>query len=105
MLLKLVDSRQNMTTVNPDSEWLSPGRRAGQPLRSSTLLEHLRNDLGLPAQATKSATLRQLVLQAPAPVVADALGFSAKHLTRVWGEAGGSWTTYSTRETGRDSTR
>ncbi|MFE7801484.1 hypothetical protein [Nocardia sp. NPDC057440] len=69
------------------------------------MLEHLRNDPGLPAQATKSATLRQLVLQAPAPVVADALGFSAQHLTRVWGEAGRSWTTYSTKETGRDSTR
>lgn len=104
MLLELVDNRQNMTTVNPESQWLFPGRRAGQPVHLSTLLGHLRQDLGLPAQATKSATLRQLVLQAPAPVLADALGFSAKHMTRVWGEAGGSWTTYSTRETGHHST-
>ena len=65
-------------------------------------MEHLRNDLDLPTQATKSATLRQLVLQAPAPVVADALGYSAKHMTRIWGAAGGSWTTYATRERGRD---
>jgi integrase len=105
MLLELVGNRQNMNTVNPASYWLFPGRRAGQPVHFSTLLGHLRHDLGLPAQATKSATLRQLVLQAPAPVVADALGFSAKHMTRIWGAAGGSWTTYATRERGRDSPR
>ncbi|MRH93328.1 hypothetical protein GFY24_38945 [Nocardia sp. SYP-A9097] len=81
-----------------------PGRRTGQPVHFNTLLGHLRDDLDLPAQATKSATLRQLVLQAPAPVVADALGFSANHMNRIWAEAGGSWTTYSTRETSRDST-
>ncbi|MEU7632046.1 aldehyde dehydrogenase family protein [Nocardia sp. NPDC049220] len=28
-----------------------------------------------------------------------------KHMTRVWAETGGSWTTYFTRETRRDSTR
>jgi integrase len=102
MLLELLGNRQNMNTVNPDSHWLFPGRRADQPLHVSTLLEHLRDDLGLPPQATKAATLRQLVLQAPASVVADALGFSAKHMTRIWAEAGGSWTTYSTREIRRD---
>lgn len=103
MLLELVGNRQNMTTMNPTSRWLFPGRRAGQPVHVSTLLDHLRDDLGLLSQATKAATLRQLVLQAPAAVVADALGFSAKHLTRIWAEAGGSWTTYSTRESGRES--
>lgn len=85
-------------------------RHPGIPKRNHrrhrpALLGHLRHDLGLPAQATKSATLRQLVLQAPAPVVADALGFSAKHMTRIWGAAGSGWTTYATRERGRDSPR
>ncbi|MFE3230280.1 hypothetical protein, partial [Nocardia sp. NPDC059228] len=51
MLLELIDNRQNMTTVNPDSPWLFPGRRAGQPAHFSTLLQHLRDDLGLPVQA------------------------------------------------------
>ncbi|WP_416567296.1 hypothetical protein [Nocardia testacea] len=83
MLLELIDNR-------PDSHWLFPGRRARQPVHPDTLLSHLRDDLGLPPQATKAVTLRQLVLQAPAPVGADALGFSAKHMTRVWGEADGS---------------
>jgi hypothetical protein len=49
----------------------------------------------LPAQATRVAALRQLVLQAPAPVVADALGYHNKHVTKVWAETGGNWKTYA----------
>ncbi|WP_330256900.1 hypothetical protein OG874_21460 [Nocardia sp. NBC_00565] len=85
----LVENRQNLSTVNADSQWLFPGRLAGQPLHFSTLLGHLRADLDLPSQATRAATLRQLVLQAPAPVIADALGFSAHHMNRIWTVAGG----------------
>lgn len=44
--------------------------------------------------ATRAADLRQLVLQAPAPVIADALGFHTK-LARVWTDAGGTWKTYA----------
>ncbi|MFQ6331398.1 hypothetical protein ACLMAL_35430 [Nocardia sp. CWNU-33] len=53
------------------------------------------DDLGLPTGATRAATLRQLVLQAPAPVIADALGFSAHHMNRIWTAAGGSWKSYA----------
>jgi hypothetical protein len=95
MLVELVGNRQNLSTVNSDSQWLFPGRLAGQPLHFSTLLGHLCADLDLPAQATRAATLRQLVLQAPAPVIADALGFSAHHMNRIWTAAGGSWNTYA----------
>ncbi|WP_406270857.1 hypothetical protein OH799_29585 [Nocardia sp. NBC_00881] len=95
LLLKLVGSRQNMNTVNAGSCWLFPGRLAGQPLHHSTLLGHLRDDLGLPTGATRAATLRQLVLQAPAPVIADALGFSTHHMNRIWTAAGGSWKSYA----------
>ena len=41
------------------------------------------------------AALRQLVLQAPAPVIADALGYHNKHVAKVWTEAGGNWKTYA----------
>ncbi len=41
------------------------------------------------------AALRQLVLQAPAPVIADALGYHTKHVAKVWTEAGGTWKTYA----------
>lgn len=74
---------------------MHPGRRAGQPLHFSALLGHLRADLDLPSRATRASTLRQLVRQAPAPVIADALGFSAHHMNRIWTAAGGSWNTYA----------
>jgi hypothetical protein len=82
------------TAANPASRWLFPGRRAGQPLQPKTLLP-LIHELGIPAQATRIAALRQLVLQAPAPVVADALGYHTKHVARVWTDAGGDWRTYA----------
>jgi hypothetical protein len=41
------------------------------------------------------AALRQLVLQAPAPVIADTLGYHTTHVAKVWTEAGGNWKTYS----------
>jgi hypothetical protein len=71
-----------------------PGNRAGQPLHPKTLLA-LIHDLGVPAAATRTVALRQLVSQAPAPVVADALGYHNKHVTRVLADAGGTWKTYA----------
>lgn len=95
ILLQLVDNRQNMNSAtNPGSRWLFPGKRAGQPLHARTLLP-LIHQLGIPAQATRVAALRQLVLQAPAPVIADALGYHTKHVAKVWTEAGGNWKTYA----------
>ncbi|MFE9328496.1 hypothetical protein ACIHDR_46935 [Nocardia sp. NPDC052278] len=38
LVLDLIDRRTNMrTATNPNSRWLFPGRRAGQPLRPETL--------------------------------------------------------------------
>ena len=69
LLLQLADSRQNMNTAtNPASRWLFPGRRAGQPLHPDTMAT-LLGKFGIPARAALTASLRQLVLQAPAPVM------------------------------------
>jgi integrase len=94
LILELAANRQNMNTAaNPTCRWLFPGKRAGQPLHPKTLLA-LIHDLGVPAGATRTAALRQLVIQAPAPVVADALGYHNKHVTKVLADAGGTWKTY-----------
>jgi hypothetical protein len=101
LLLELADNRQNTNSAaSPSNRWLFPGTRAGQPLHPRTLLP-LIHELGIPAQATRVAALRQLVLQAPAPVVADALGFHNKHVARVWTDAGGTWKTYAPGDHGR----
>lgn len=94
MLVDLTANRPNMNTAtNPDSDWLFPGGRARQPLSPGALLQQLRA-LGLPVAQTRTAAFRQLVLQAPAPVVAQALGYhhgtATKHRTAV----GGTWNRY-----------
>jgi hypothetical protein len=95
ILLQLVDNQQDPTSAaSPGSGWLFPGYRAGQPLHPRTLLP-LIHRLGIPAQATRVAALRQLVLQAPAPVIADALGYHNRHVAKVWTATGGNWKTYA----------
>ncbi|WP_433183033.1 hypothetical protein [Actinoallomurus sp. CA-150999] len=95
LLADLIDHRQNMNTAtNPDARWLFPGRRAGQPLNIDTMLRQLK-DHGFPAQAARTTTLRRLVLQAPAPVIAQSLGFHHNTATRVATEAGQTWTRYA----------
>ena len=70
-----------------------PGR-AERPLHSRSLADQVRN-LGIPGAASRAATLRQLVLQAPAPVIAQALGFHDKTTTRIAAQAGGTWNRYA----------
>jgi len=50
------------------SRWLFPGRRPGQPLSYISLSQGLR-DLGVPLRLARVAAIRQLALQAPAPVI------------------------------------
>jgi len=95
LLLQATAQRDNLqTATNPGARWLFPGRRGGQPLHVSTLSELVR-DLGVPARAGRTAALRQLVLQAPAPVVAQALGYHHHTTARVATEAGTPWSRYA----------
>ena len=77
-----------------DARWLFPGRRAGQPLTVDTIAALIR-DLGVPTVPGRLAALRQLVLQAPAPVVAQALGFHHDTTQRHHAAVGGTWNRYS----------
>ncbi|MGW4409694.1 hypothetical protein ACWEJ6_37090 [Nonomuraea sp. NPDC004702] len=91
LLLQLADERPHLNTAtNPGARWLFPGRRADQPANPGTLREHLRL-AGFLTSTARPAALRQLVLQAPAPVIARALGFHDKTTTRVAADAGGTW--------------
>jgi hypothetical protein len=95
LLLQATAQRDNLqTATNPGARWLFPGRRGGQPLHASHLAALVR-DLGVPALAGRTAALRQLVLQAPAPVVAQALGYHHSTTTRVATEAGTPWSCYA----------
>lgn len=76
--------------------WLFPGKLAGQPIAYHTLGKSLRK-LGFPLMDARVSALRQLVLQAPAPVIADALGFHQTTATRQVANAGGTWNRYAAR--------
>jgi hypothetical protein len=92
LLLALRDQRTSMrTATNAGARWLFPGRRAGQPLTVDAIAPLIR-DLGVPGRL---AALRQLVLQAPAPVVAQALGIHHHTTQRHHAAAGGAWNRYT----------
>ncbi|MEV1066900.1 hypothetical protein [Streptomyces sp. NPDC050263] len=95
MLLDYLGQRPNTrTATNPEARWLFPGRRAGQPMTPEALAPRLRN-LGFPTRPGRTAAIRHLVLQAPAPVIARMLGYNDDHTTRIAEEAGGTWRHYA----------
>jgi hypothetical protein len=74
----------------------SGGKLTGQPASYRPMLIQLRNH-GLPMRTARISALRQLVLQAPAPViaVAVALGFHHTTTTRQHINAGAPWSRYA----------
>ncbi|MFF4181385.1 hypothetical protein [Streptomyces sp. NPDC001750] len=80
--------------TNQASPWLFPGRRAGQPFRPDHL-SALLNEIGVPVAAAHGAAIRQQLIEMPAPVVADALGYHDKATTRLLKETGGTWSRYA----------
>lgn len=95
LLLEHITNRGNMNTAtNPASRWLFPGRRTGQPLGPNHL-SALLNKVGIPIAAARGAAIRQQLLELPAPVVADALGYHDKTTSRLRNETGGTWSRYA----------
>ena len=90
LLLELAGNQPASTRTR----WLFPGQNAGQPLAAGTMLVHLRR-LGFPTGPARLSALRQLVLQAPAPVIARSLGYHDNTTTRIAVEAGKTWNQYA----------
>jgi hypothetical protein len=96
MLTELAANRVNMNTAtNPACLWLFPGQRSGQPLTPGALRQQLQA-LGIPTTQARTSAFRQLVLQAPAPVVARALGYGHGTATAHAIAGGGTWSRYLT---------
>ncbi len=94
LLHQLAAARHDHVPANHASEWLFPGRHAGQPVSYRAMFTQLR-DLGLPMRTARISALRQLVLAVPAPVIADALGFHYTTTTRQHINAGATWSRYA----------
>lgn len=99
MLTELAANRVNMNTAtNPACLWLfPPASAAGSPSRQALLASSSRRSASPPPRPARSA-FRQLVLQAPAPVVARALGYGYGYgyetATAHAIAAGGTWSRY-----------
>ena len=90
-----LQARPNMATAaNPESPWLFPGYRPGQPLNSSYLMRRLR-DAGIHLLGARNSALRQLVLDMPPAVVAQALGYSPQVAENHARHDGATWATYA----------
>jgi integrase len=69
LVAALADERRNVTGAgHPDSDWLFPGGRAGQPIEPDQLAERL-NRHGV-TRAARTAALDALLATVPAPVLA-----------------------------------
>jgi hypothetical protein len=93
LLHQLAATRHDHVPANHGSNWLFPGRHAGQPAEYHSIAARLREH-GLPLRTARISALRQLVLQVPAPVIADALGFHHTTTTRQHVNAGATWSRY-----------
>ncbi|MEY9849704.1 hypothetical protein [Streptacidiphilus sp. MAP5-3] len=82
------------TATNRDSRWLFLGRRAAQPMNPYALAD-LINDLGIATTASRAAAIRQRVLEMPAPVVTDALGYHPVTTAKLTAQGGGTWSRYA----------
>jgi hypothetical protein len=97
LLLQQRPNRTSMNTAtNPDACWLFPGERAGQPLTPGAFKTGFAK-LGIPTVQARTAAFRQLAIQAPAPVVAQALGYHASTAHEHHAAAGAMWSQYAGR--------
>lgn len=89
-------NRANLTTTttNPTSRLLFPGRRAGQPLHPTSTRLCLQR-LAIPNLNGTTRAIRELPLQAPAPVVAGMLGYNPEHTEQLATQAGATWKRYA----------
>lgn len=81
------------TGSSSGSEWLFPGYRAGQHIHPSTLMERLR-ETGIDLLGAGNASLRALVKEVPAPLVAEMLGYSYQVTQKHSAAAAEPWSRY-----------
>ena len=99
MVTELIARRPNLNTAtNPTSPFLFPGRSANRHLLPATL-RTAAIQMGIDLMGARSGALRQLVLECPPPVVAEALGYSYQAIDRHARLAGSPWSSYAALRT------
>jgi hypothetical protein len=95
LLTEHLASRPNMRTGSSSgSPWLFPGYRAGQHMHPNTLMMRLR-EIGIDLLGARNASLRSLVKEVPAPLVAEMLGYSYQVTQKHATAAAEPWSRYA----------
>lgn len=93
-LAYIADRPNRATATNPSSRWLFPGRRADQPLHTTSARLRLRT-FGIPNLDSRRAAIRNLLKHAPPVVVADMISCHHVHAEAIAAEAGSTWQRYA----------
>lgn len=83
-------------TAPAASQWLFPGRQAGQHQHPEHLRRRLKT-IGIDCRANRNAALLQLAAEIPAAVLADTLGITPSTAVRWTQTTAGDWTRYAAR--------
>ena len=75
LLRQHLQARPNLRHTGQNTPWLFPSTTPGRHLAANTVMTQVRR-LGIDLRAARNTALRELVTQAPAPVVAAMLGYS-----------------------------
>jgi hypothetical protein len=98
LINELANNRRHLNGAgHPDSEWLFPGRRPGQPIEAEQLAERL-NRHGITRRA-RTAALNALLTDVPAPVLAKLLDREPWRVTTRAATLGTDWARYASLRT------
>ena len=94
LFLAHLDARDSAGTVNADTDWLFPGARAGRPKAPETLLQRLRDGIGIDIQGARNRTIRGLVEEIDPSSLAKMLGYSKQIMSKHGSAATVPWSSY-----------
>jgi integrase len=93
VLQHLADLPNQNTSAHREQRWLFPGMKPGDHLNQTTIMNRLR-DAGIDLRAAKNASMRALVLEIPAAIVADSFGYSYQVTEKHRSQSGATFTDY-----------
>jgi hypothetical protein len=92
----VADLPNQNTAAHREQRWLFPGKQPGDHLNQTTIMNRLR-DAGIDLRAAKNASMRALVLEIPAAIVADSFGYSYQVTDKHRRQAGALFFDYASK--------
>ncbi|MEU4506955.1 hypothetical protein [Streptomyces sp. NPDC024089] len=103
LMLDLLAARTPRRVLQHESDWIFPGRSAGQPIYESQMLRRLRA-IGVKARQGRNTTLFALAQQLPAGQLAKMLGVHISVAVAWQRASGGDWMAYAAAIAARSAT-